>query len=78
MNHLLLSSVFPASWKISEVIPLSKDGDPELANSVSLLPAIKGGFRGGPSGTRPLLFVQELFFICERVSDGTCTSGFVT
>ena len=33
----------PASWKISEVVPLPKDGDLELANSnrpVSLLPAM--------------------------------------
>ena len=37
-----LSSVFPAAWKISEVVPLPKDGDHELANNnrpVSLLPA---------------------------------------
>jgi len=43
VHRLLLSSVFPASWKISEVIPLPKNGDHELANSncpVSLLPAI--------------------------------------
>ena len=33
VHRLLLSSVFPASWKISEVIPLLKDGDHELANS---------------------------------------------
>ena len=42
-NHSLLSSVFPASWKISEVIPLTKDGDLKLANNnrpVSLLPAM--------------------------------------
>ena len=40
---LLLSSVFPASWKISKVIPLKKERDHELANSncpVSLLSAI--------------------------------------
>ena len=39
----LLSSVFPASWKISEVVPLPKNGDLELANNnppVSLLPAM--------------------------------------
>ena len=43
VNHSLLSSVFPASWKISEVVPLPKDGDLELANNnrpVSLLPAM--------------------------------------
>ena len=37
-----MSSVFPAAWKISEVVPLPKDGDHELANNnrpVSLLPA---------------------------------------
>ena len=32
VNHSL-SSVFPASWKISEVVPLPKDGDLELANN---------------------------------------------
>ena len=35
-------SVFPAAWKISEVIPLPKDGDQEIPNNnrpVSLLPA---------------------------------------
>ena len=43
VNHSLLPSVFPASWKISKVVPLPKDGDHELANNnrpVSLLPAI--------------------------------------
>ena len=44
VNHSLLSSVFPASWKLSlEVVPLSKDGDLESANNnrpVSLLPAM--------------------------------------
>ena len=42
VNRSLLSSVFPAAWKISEVVPLPKDGDHELANNnhpVSLLPA---------------------------------------
>ena len=42
VNRSLLSSVFPATWKISEVVPLPKDGDHELANNkrpVSLLPA---------------------------------------
>ena len=41
VNRSLLSSVFPAAWKISEVIPLPKDGDHEIANNnrpVSLLP----------------------------------------
>ena len=40
LNRSLLSSVFPAAWKISEVVPLPKDGDHELANNnrpVSLL-----------------------------------------
>lgn len=43
VNHSLLFSVFPASWKISEVVLLPKDGDHELANNnrpVSLLPAM--------------------------------------
>ena len=42
VNRSLLSSVFPAAWKISEVIPLLKDGDHEIPNNnrpVSLLPA---------------------------------------
>ena len=42
VNRSLLSSVFPAAWKISEVIPLPKDGDQEIPNNnrpVSLLPA---------------------------------------
>ena len=42
VNRSLLSSVFPAAWKISEVIPLPKDGDHEIPNNnrpVSLLPA---------------------------------------
>ena len=42
VNRSLLSSVFPAAWKISEVVPLPKDGDHELTNNnrpVSLLPA---------------------------------------
>lgn len=42
VNRSLLSSVFPAVWKISEVIPLPKDGDHEIPNNnrpVSLLPA---------------------------------------
>ena len=30
VNRSLLSSVFPAAWKISEVIPLLKDGDHEI------------------------------------------------
>ena len=33
VNRSLLSSVFPAAWKISEVIPLLKDGDHEIANN---------------------------------------------
>ena len=42
VNRSLLSSVFPAAWKISEVIPLLKDGDHEIPNNnrpVSFLPA---------------------------------------
>ena len=42
VNRSLLSSVFPAAWKISEVIPLLKDGDHEIPNNnrpVSLRPA---------------------------------------
>ena len=42
VNQSLLSSVFLAAWKISEVIPLPKDGDHEIPNNnrpVSLLPA---------------------------------------
>ena len=36
-----LSSVFPAAWKTSEVVPIPKDGDHEITNNnrpVSLLP----------------------------------------
>ena len=43
VNHSLLSSTFPVSWKISEVVPFPKDGDYELANNngpVSFLPAM--------------------------------------
>ena len=42
VNRSLLSSVFPVAWKTSEVVPLPKDGDHEIANNnrpVSLLPA---------------------------------------
>ena len=42
VNRSLLSSVFPVAWKTSEVVPLPKDGDHEMANNnrpVSLLPA---------------------------------------
>ena len=42
VNRSLLPSVFPAAWKISEVIPLPKDGDHEIPNNnrpVWLLPA---------------------------------------
>ena len=42
VNRSLLPSVFPSAWKISEVIPLLKDGDHEIPNNnrpVSLLPA---------------------------------------
>ena len=42
VNHSLLSSVFPQAWKISEIIPLLKEGDHEVANNnrpISLLPA---------------------------------------
>ena len=40
VNRSLLSSVFPVAWKTSEVVPLPKDGDQEMANNnrpVSLL-----------------------------------------
>ena len=42
LNHSLLSPVFPQDWKISEIIPLLKEGDHEVANNkgpISLLPA---------------------------------------
>ncbi|XP_068680135.1 uncharacterized protein [Montipora foliosa] len=42
VNLSLMSSVFPSRWKESEVIPLLKEGDPEIATNnrpVSLLPA---------------------------------------
>ena len=42
VNRSSLSSVFPAAWKISEVIRLPKYGDHEIPNNnrtVSLLPA---------------------------------------
>ena len=42
VNRSLLSSVFPVAWKTTEVVPLPKDGDHEMANNnrpVSLLPA---------------------------------------
>ena len=42
VNHSLLSPVFPQAWKTSEVIPLLKEGDHEVANNnrpISLLPA---------------------------------------
>ena len=42
VNRSLMSSVFPIRWKESEVIPLLKEGDPEIATNdhlVSLLPA---------------------------------------
>ena len=43
VNRSLLTSVFPTAWEISEVIPLPKEGDHEVANNnrpVSLLPAV--------------------------------------
>ena len=41
VNRSLLTSVFPSVWKKSEVVPLLKEGDHEIANNnrpVSLLP----------------------------------------
>ena len=41
-NRSLLSSVFPSVWKTSEVVPLPKDVDHQIANTnrpLSLLPA---------------------------------------
>ena len=41
VNRSLLTSVFPSAWKKSEVVPLLKEGDHEIANNnhpVSLLP----------------------------------------
>ena len=44
IDSSLLTSVFPSSWKESEIVPILKDGgDPEVANEnrpVSLLPAL--------------------------------------
>ena len=43
INRSLQTSVFPSAWKISEVTPLFKEGDHEVANNnrpLSLLPAI--------------------------------------
>ena len=43
VNRSLLTSVFPTAWKISEVIPLPKEGDHKVANNnrpVSLFPAV--------------------------------------
>ena len=43
INRSLQTSVFPSAWKISEVTPLLKEGDHEVANNnlpLSLLPAI--------------------------------------
>ena len=40
VNRSLMSSVFPSRWKESVVIPLLKEGDPEIATNnrpVSLL-----------------------------------------
>lgn len=42
-NRSLLSSVFPSVWKTSEVVPLPKDVDHQIANNnrpLSLLPAV--------------------------------------
>ena len=33
VNRSLLSSVFPATWKTSEVVPVPKVGDLEIANN---------------------------------------------
>ena len=33
VNSSLLTSVFPSAWKVSEVVPLLKDGDHEIPNN---------------------------------------------
>ena len=43
INRSLQSSIFPSSWKISEVVPLVKEGDHEVSSNnrpVSLFPAM--------------------------------------
>ena len=43
VNCSLVTSTFPTAWKISEVIPIPKDGDHEQANNnrlISLLPVL--------------------------------------
>ena len=40
VNHSLLSSVFLQAWKISEVIPLLKEGDHEVANNNRPIPLL--------------------------------------
>ena len=34
----LLTSVFPTAWKISEIIPLPKEGDHDVANNMQQQP----------------------------------------
>ncbi len=43
VNRSLQSSIFPSAWKISEVVPLVKEGDHEVSSNnrpVSLFPAM--------------------------------------
>ena len=38
VNHSLLNSVFPTAWKKSEVIPLLKEHDHEIATTICVQP----------------------------------------
>ncbi len=51
INSSLTLGKFPDKWKLSEVIPLHKEGDQEI-----------------PSNNRPLLLLEVLSKICERVA----------
>ena len=65
VNRSLLSSVFPAAWKISEVvvpkvyiyIPLPKNGDHELANN-----------------NRPVSLLFAASKVCEQIALNQLTS----